>query len=506
MSQRPITGYFGSLLSGGENPDTTPTGMTQSEKQLSSPLDSQSGVSIGSDSTTGSDRTANQSTSNPDDSRGSGDSGELTVQPDHDTNDNLTQSENNGLHNRSLTEMLASAFQGETSPDNPSLVEQVVMLESQLIHETMQLDLERKDNTSMRNQVQLLQCELEQSKKRSDKQKQEIKRLLGENDNLRRDLSWYNGMRRFAETGTQPVIDLTDELQSTKVKLQSLKEHMVDITSRMIVALEESPDAERNGDDDDDTPFTLVTHSRRGRQLQRQQSARSRQVVPQPHPPNRRPEIPTPTQGQPIPVVCGVAGSHNLQPVHALSQQQRPSSTSSRHPIETVIGTSLTRGLGTKLNALGTDVTCYTYTGSRIPEIRSRIPHLLPCDNQPRRVVLQLGGNDAELQPSSEVTKQYDSLIGEIQQRCPRASIILSKIPPRKKNKDVLKNISRVNAYLQHRATEGDDVSTFDICPHDPAMFRKDLVHFNAKGCRVYANQMHDKLSNFTRFSPQMFR
>ena len=293
MSQRPITGYFGSLLSGGENPDTTPTGVTQSEKQLSSPLDSQSGVSIGSDSTTGSDRTANQSASNPDDSRGSSDIGELTVQPDHDTNDNLTQSENNGLHNRSLTEILASAFQGETSPDNPSLVAEVVMLESQLIHETMKLDLERKDNTSMRNQVELLQCELEQNKKLSDKQKQEIKRLLGENDNLRRDLSRYNGMRRFAETGTQPVIDLTDELQSTKVKLQSLKEHMVDITSRMIVALEESPDAERNGDDDDDPPFTLVTHSRRGRQLQRQQSARFRQVVPQPHPPNRRPEIPT---------------------------------------------------------------------------------------------------------------------------------------------------------------------------------------------------------------------
>ena len=63
-------------------------------------------------------------------------------------------------------------------------------------------------------------------------------------------------MRRFTETGTQSAVDLTDELQSTKVKLQSLKEHMVDITSRMIVALEESLDAENNGDDNDDTPIT----------------------------------------------------------------------------------------------------------------------------------------------------------------------------------------------------------------------------------------------------------
>ena len=130
--------------------------MTHWEKQLSSTRDSQSGVNIGSDSTTSSDWTANQSASKPDDSRGSGDICELAVQPDHYTDDNYTQSENNGLHNRSLMEMLASAFQGETSSDNPSLVEQVVMLESQLIHETMQLDLERKDNKSMRNQLELL--------------------------------------------------------------------------------------------------------------------------------------------------------------------------------------------------------------------------------------------------------------------------------------------------------------------------------------------------------------
>ena len=105
--------------------------------------------------------TAKKSFSNPDDSRGSSEICELAVQCDHDTNNNFTQSENSGLHNRSLTEMLASAFQGERSPDNPSLVEQVVMLESQSINEMMQLDLARKDNTSMRNQIELLQCELE---------------------------------------------------------------------------------------------------------------------------------------------------------------------------------------------------------------------------------------------------------------------------------------------------------------------------------------------------------
>ena len=98
-----------------------------------------------------------------------------------------------------------------------------------------------------------------------------------------------------------------------------------------------------------------------------------------------------------------------------------------------------------------------------IPEIRSRIPYILPSDNQPWRVVIQCGGNNAESQPSNEIIKQYDNLIGDIQRRCPRASVILSKIPPRRKGKDVLNNISRVNTFLQHRVTEGDGVWVIDV-------------------------------------------
>ena len=121
-------------------------------------------------------------------------------------------------------------------------------------------------------------------------------------------------------------------------------------------------------------------------------------------------------------------------------------------------------------------------------------------------LVLQCGGNDAEHEPCHKVTREYDALIGEIQQRCPRASIMLSKIPPRKNNKGMLDNISRVNVYLQHRASEGDDVSIMDVCPQDPALYGTDLVHFNTKGCRVYAKLMHSELSHFTRCLNHVFR
>ena len=223
----------------------------------------------------------------------------MATKTQHDTTNNISHSENTSILDRSLTEMLVSAFEDERRPNDDavsdiesSLAEQVVMLESQLITVTMRLDREREEKTSMHNQLELLPSELELYKKGSDKQKQQIRKLTSENDG-------YNGMRRFAETGTQD--ELMDELQSTKAKLLSLKEHVIDVTSRMIGALEEAPDTAAINDAAADTPFTLVVNSKRGRQLLRQQNARARQTVPQSLP--RQTGIPAPTQGQPIPVV-----------------------------------------------------------------------------------------------------------------------------------------------------------------------------------------------------------
>ena len=526
MSQRPITGYLRTLLSGGEILEVaTPTAETPPGEPLSSTPGDQSGGNNGIDNSSDGDRSVNHAHVNPE-SHTTDISG-LAGQPEHDDT----------VHNRSLTDMLESAFNEQLIPNSDiassvetSLAEEVIMLESQLIHKTMELDRESREKTTMQHQIDLLQAELEKYKKIGDKQRQEIKKLSGENDDLKRDLSKHNGMRRF--TSDTDKTELIDELQCMKAKFHSLKEHMMDVTNQIIGALEETPEA-AVCNDNDDTLFTIVAHSKRGRRLLRQKQARAHQVDPQPQP--QRSTTPALSQGQPIPVVCGMTGltdssrashdrGHQRQPANTPSrasgqqQQQRESRAShvtghhqqsarnsTIQSAETiVIGTSLTRGLGAKLNALGTNVTCYTYAGSMIPEIRSRIPYILPSDNQPRRVVIQCGGNDAESQPSNEIIKQYDNLIGDIQRRCPRASVILSKIPPRRKSKDVLDNISRVNIFLQHRATEGNGVWVIDVCPHDPAMYRKDLVHFNVKGCRAYAKQMHSRLLNFTRLPHQI--
>ena len=563
MSQRPITGYLWYSLDDGQTPNVvnTPTVQSSSRGSSNSTPDDQSNdsillshTSVGNQTVTPVDgnvasplshvkassknavtkdqrarKSKNNSVSDmaahrvP--SKSSRTTNDMACQIKHVT-DTISQ---NDIVDRSLTDMLESAFSSDSAADSndtrctsSSLVEQIVMIDSKLIHSEMKLEQQCADNISLKNQVELLHSELEQCQKSSNKQKQEIKKLMNENDRLRRDPSRFNGMRSFTESTNADSSDIKHELDITKAKLTSLRENLTGLSSRMIDVLEDGPTKTNknnasDNNDHNDTPFTLVMHSKQGRRLLQQQH-RASQPAPVPQPPRPTPPITPHPRGQPIPVICGVTTSGQPEPLrhgtpHGTNLQQlRHSSTRQTRgrappPIDTVIiGTSLTRGLGPKLSAFGTQATCYTYAGATIPCIRSRISNIIPGDSNPRLVVLQCGGNDAEHESSHKVTREYDALIGEIQQRCPRASIMLSKIPPRKNNKGMLDNISRVNAYLQHRASEGDDVSIMDVCPQDPALYRNDLVHFNTKGCRVYAKLMHSKLSHFTRCPNHVFR
>ena len=99
MSQRPITGYLRTLLSGGEILEVaTPTSETPPGEPLSSTPGDQSGDSNGIDNSSDGDRSVNHVHMNPE-SHATDISG-LAGQPEHDDT----------VHNRSLTDMLESAF------------------------------------------------------------------------------------------------------------------------------------------------------------------------------------------------------------------------------------------------------------------------------------------------------------------------------------------------------------------------------------------------------------
>ena len=282
---------------------------------------------------------------------------------------------------RSLTDMLESAFSSDSAANSndtrstsSSLVEQIVMLDSKLIHSEMKLEQQCADNISLKNKIELLHSELEQCKKSSNKQKQEIKKQMNENDRLRRDLSRFNRIRRFTESTNAESSEIKHELDITKAKLTSLRGNLTGLTSRMIDVLEDEPTKTNKNNasdnsDHNDTPFTLVMHSKQGRRLLQQQH-RDSQPAPVPQPPRPTPQITPHPSGQPIPVICGVTttgqpepqrhgtphGTNLQQPRHSNTRQTRGRAPP---PIDTVIiGTSLTRRLGPKLSV------CFRYPGN----------------------------------------------------------------------------------------------------------------------------------------------
>ena len=172
-------------------------------------------------------------------------------------------------------------------------------------------------------------------------------------------------------------------------------------------------------------------------------------------------------------------------------------------PTETyVIGTSLTRGLGKKLQSCDVNASTFTYAGATLPIIRSRVSHILPSNlkNKPINIILQCGGNDCEMNTEDQVIDEYEGLIKDVRRQCPASKILLSTIPPRKNDKDVLTKIQNVNDYLRDRGLYRDNVNTIDVTPKSyEVFFNKDQVHFNDRGLSLYAKNMQQELLNFTR-------
>ena len=185
-----------------------------------------------------------------------------------------------------------------------------------------------------------------------------------------------------------------------------------------------------------------------------------------------------------------------------LPKQKGPNhTTKQRKPKVMVVGTSLTRGLGTELCRNGVDAICYTYPGTTIPQIASRIPYLLPKSSatEYQEIVLQCGGNDAEEFCPSSVVKEYEQLIEKVRGKAPYARIHLSTIPLRRSNPVVLEKIAKINTYIKNHGKRGDNVDCIHVCPSDQHMYKKDRVHFNEEGKKRYGANTARAITNFHR-------
>ena len=130
----------------------------------------------------------------------------------------------------SLTDLLASAdnllnsSQAENHSD--SNVNEIVRLESKLVASEIELQGERHECIALQNQIELLMSEIDKMKKIDKNQKCEIRKLVNENDKLKKDVSKFSGIRKYTNLQRSVNDDSTQTENTDDVKLgkyESLK-------------------------------------------------------------------------------------------------------------------------------------------------------------------------------------------------------------------------------------------------------------------------------------------
>ena len=471
------------------------------------------------------------------------------------------------LLNRSLQSRLASGDEGShgdsaCSSDQNGDSQHLIQVESQLVATAIALEGERNEVSRLNTHIELLEKEysaqkreLESMTKTANKQKSEIKRLTRDNDSLRRDISRYSGIRKY--TDDRHDSQITDNANKLVPDVSDMhtefRDKITGIASSLIDTLDSCPIQDSN--------FTCVKNRRRkapsnaatlnidtsertitspscnqtysqvvsssptssdttsGQPPSRPIAARHRE--PSGPPPSQKQSPPVITHsresGQPIPVVQLGIGRHHPPSNSAVSpgvaQRQRPlvaDSKPKQRPSAArggtlIIGTSLINGLGQRLNKLGMPTTALMYRGATVLVLQNRLKHILDIRNQPDRIVLQCGGNDAERQPAEVVSARIETLVHDIKRLSPSSDIVINKVPPRGTNYKVLNNIQKLNSCLDHRYSSDGRVHIIDVCPKSSQCFRKDLVHFHSRGSFEFAKQLAEELSNLYLLDRKMW-
>ena len=146
--------------------------------------------------------------------------------------------------NRILTDMLCSVDKSRdshsTNPESSS--DTIVRLEAQVLAANIELHGLKQEHTALQHQLELLMTELDQLKKKNKSQKCEIKQLMNENDRLKRDISRFNGIRKYTDN-TVSTADkaLSAEANTVMIpveKYNKLCSDLIGITDSLLVALD----------------------------------------------------------------------------------------------------------------------------------------------------------------------------------------------------------------------------------------------------------------------------
>ena len=134
-----------------------------------------------------------------------------------------------------------------------------------------QMTLQSDTIKSLEAQIEILQCELSANKKTDSYKKSQIKKLTKENDNLKREISKHNGIRKFTTEPTRVSNDNTtppshqgsseDELLMAKARIKSLESYIRDTANSLLNAISDdqsSMSAATVNVDDENSDFEAI--------------------------------------------------------------------------------------------------------------------------------------------------------------------------------------------------------------------------------------------------------
>ena len=145
------------------------------------------------------------------------------------------------MDGQSLTELLGTNSIPPTATSSPGNSDTSYSCPlRKTIHDLeKQVDSLSKQNSALQNQLDLLKVELDNAKKIEKNNKNELKRITKDNDNLRREISRIGGLRKhLSDSDSGDNANETNNnqelLQTATTQFESLREHVAEVATTLL--------------------------------------------------------------------------------------------------------------------------------------------------------------------------------------------------------------------------------------------------------------------------------
>ena len=143
----------------------------------------------------------------------------------------------------------------------------------------------------------------------------------------------------------------------------------------------------------------------------------------------------------------------------------------------------------------------FTNPGCQITHIIHRIKDMVPVSYN-GNIILQFGGNDCSSVDSQTVLSRFQSLIHCVKSHAPHCTLTVSEIPPRFKNEFTNYKIREVNQTLHHMSLSSPNFVFLSSPSFSSIHFKRDGVHFNKSGFKLYVNNIYNQVFRIAGFKP----